>query len=408
LIKSAVSRQREYLADASAVQFTRNPGGIAGALKKIGGLAAGSSVKAPQAESASHMFFGSALRLSFSAFATHPPLAERIRRIDPQFDGKFPRTVPSPKEPPPTPAKQKPKPVTMVPAMGPVFGKFGDRLPLDPLLVLAAVGAPRTQHVDYARRMMEAMPPALREAAHDAFSARAVVFALLLDEDDQIRKAQLDIVRGKLGAPTHDETAKLAPVVASQGAEARLPLIEMVQSTLVEMSPGQYDQFRETVDGLVKADRKIDLFEFTLQRGLVARLDRQYKGRRRPRVVYPAMSGLIDEMATLLSTLAHLGHGDEEASRAAYVQAMTSLAGQQLPAMKSPEDSSLRVVSAALDKLAQSAPVIKKKFLRAALVVVAIDGEVTVGEAEMLRAIADSLDVPLPPLFAGSLDQTGG
>src|SRR5207248_1582459 len=94
MIKSAVSKQREFLADASAVQFTRNPDGIGGALKKIGGLAQGSRLVAPRAAQASHLYFSDGVGFSLvDIFATHPPLAERIRQIDPNWDGTFPERV---------------------------------------------------------------------------------------------------------------------------------------------------------------------------------------------------------------------------------------------------------------------------------------------------------------------------
>jgi hypothetical protein len=91
LIKAAVSRQREFLADAASVQFTRNPAGIANALKKIGGVPQGSAIANAHAVEMSHMFFGQAIRLLFGGMmATHPPLAERIRAIEPGWDGAFP------------------------------------------------------------------------------------------------------------------------------------------------------------------------------------------------------------------------------------------------------------------------------------------------------------------------------
>ncbi|MCG9773929.1 M48 family metallopeptidase, partial [Vibrio diabolicus] len=90
MIKAAISRQREFLADASAVQFTRNDQGIAGALKKIGSHMAGSSLNTKASDEMSHMMFGQSKLSGFSGlFATHPPLEERIRRIEPGWDGSF-------------------------------------------------------------------------------------------------------------------------------------------------------------------------------------------------------------------------------------------------------------------------------------------------------------------------------
>jgi hypothetical protein len=410
LIKAAVSRQREYLADASSVQFTRNPDGIASALKKIGGLAAGSRMETPEAETASHMFFGSAFRRGWlGAFATHPPLDDRIRRIDSRFDGTFPTVRPISEKQPPRVAKPPVARPGSAEAIGRTFGKLrvGDRLPLDPLLIMAAVGSPDTGHVSYAQKLIEAMPQELKTAVQDTFSARAVVFALLLDEDAEIRTRQLGSVQQRLGDATRDETRKLAPLVADQGAGARLPLIEMVQSTLRELSSEQYRQFRSVVVDLVRADRKINLFEFALQRVLLARLDRHFFGGAPPRVRHPAIGGLLSELTTLLSALAYVGHSDDPRARLAFDQAVASLRPGRSLDMPPRRDCSLTEISTALDKLVLAAPAIKRRVLHAALIVVGVDRQVTVGEAEMLRTIADSLDCPLPPILPGPLPGTG-
>ncbi|MFV1964956.1 MAG: M48 family metallopeptidase [Pirellulaceae bacterium] len=406
LIKSAVSRQREYLADASAVQFTRNPDGIAGALKKIGGLLNGSALRTPEAETASHMFFGNALKgFSFSGLATHPPLETRIRKIDPQFDGRFPPIRPRQRQAErPQPEKAETPRRSPFDSLRPALGTFGDRLPLDPVLIMAAVGAPTMSHVAYAQRLLQALPEELKHAVHDTFSARAVVFALLLDEDAEIRQQQLQYVQEHLGPAAHDETVTLAPLVAASGDAARLPLIEIVQSTLLQLSPEQYKQFRETVTALVKADRKIDLFEFALQRVLLNRLERHFFGGKTPGVRYPAVNGVVAEIRTVLSALAYLGHRKEDEAHTAFVQAMATLKLDRPLDLCSKSECTLPSINAALDKLALASPVIKKRLLHAAMVVVAVDGKVTVGEAELLRAIGDSLECPLPPIFAGSID----
>ena len=404
LIKAAVSRQREYLADAAAVQFTRNPDGIATALKKIGGHSSGARMKSPEAETASHMFFGNCRNVLLQSFSTHPPLVQRIQRIDSTFDGKFPRVEPPRKRSgKKTAAKKKDDRKSPLDAItGPLGAAgLGNRFPIDPVLVMAAVGAPTTQHVKYAHELLARLPDALKQAVHDTFSARAVVLAMLLDADAQIRQRQLEIVAAKLDQATCGETAKLAPLVAAQGEAARFPLIEMAQTTLQGLSPKQYEGFRETVDELVKADRKIELFEFALQRVLIRRLDRHFKGEKPPAVLYSAIGGVINETSDLISALAHLGHQDEAQSRHAFEQASQAFAFDRKLVMRSREECSLRLVSDALAKLTQSSPAIKKRVLTAATVVVTTDGKVTVGEGELLRAIADSLDCPMPPIFGG-------
>ena len=157
MIKAAVSRQREFLADASAVQFTRNPLGIAGALKKIGGFVRGAVVKNPNAPEVSHMFFGHATSGLTSMFATHPPLSERIARLDPAWDGAFveshlpPKSgrLPRPASPesrrPPSRSWRRPRPARV----------HSSRL------AVADIGQPSPMHLLYAAQLVKQIPDAL-------------------------------------------------------------------------------------------------------------------------------------------------------------------------------------------------------------------------------------------------------
>lgn len=406
LIKAAVSRQREYLADASAVQFTRNPNGIAGALKKIGGLQFGSRMQTPEAESASHMFFGNALRqAAHSPLATHPPLDERIRRIDPQFDGKFPKVEPVQAERTRRRAAEKPKKQsTTRPAaesvFGPVLGQRDQRMPIDPLLILAAVGAPRTEHVQYARRLVQSLAPALRDAVRESFSARAVVFALLLDADDSIRQRQLELIEQQEGEPARRETVRLRPLVDQAGFAARLPLIELSQGTLQQMSADQYRSFQATVEQLVQADQQISLFEFVLQRVLLRHLQQHFGIRQPTRTRYHALTPLMGEATRLLSTLAHVGHADPQEAQKAFDNAMAVLGWEEKDtSLLARSACSIAALGEPLDRLAGATPGVKRRLLHAATMAVMADKQVTLGEGELLRAIADGLDCPMPPIL---------
>lgn len=403
LIKAAVSRQREYLADASAVQFTRNPDGIAGALKKIGALPAGSRMETAEAESASHLFFGNFRGSLFQALATHPPLVERIQRIDPRFEGDFSAVVAKTKRKPPQQKKVDPKSALeglTRPLGGLAAAGMGNRLPIDPVLVMATVGEPTMQHVDYVHGMLERLPGALRDALHDPFSCRAVIAALLLDRDVQVRARQLQLVRTKMGDLSHQESNQLAPLVEAQGPAARLPLIEIAGNTLQDLSPSQYQTFREVVIELIKADEKIDLFEFVLQRVLLRHLDQHFHGHKPPKVLYPAIGGVRNEVSNLISALSHLGHADQAGARSAFDKASSAFAAEKILVPRARGECSLKQIGEALDKVAQSSPAVKKRVLKAALVSVMADGFVTVAEGELLRAIADSIDCPLPPLLS--------
>lgn len=221
LIKAAISREREFLADASAVQFTRNPDGIGGALKKIGSLAAGSRIQNPKAEEASHFYFANGLRPAFlNALATHPPLEERIKRIEPMFDGKF----------------ASPSKIRAEAPQG--------RINIDPQKVASRVGAMPPENLIYAAAMLSGFSETLQSKIHDPVGACNVIYALLAKEDFQGLKP-----------------------------EARLPLVELAIPALKSLSPSEYEAFRRRVKELSGADKKIDLFEFVLEQILIKNLD---------------------------------------------------------------------------------------------------------------------------------------
>ncbi|MHC4402120.1 MAG: M48 family metallopeptidase, partial [Planctomycetota bacterium] len=251
LIKSALSRQREYLADASAVQFTRNPDGIGGALKKIGGRPETSKIEDAHAEEVSHMFFGSAFG-SFSSrlFATHPPLVERIQRIDPQFDGEFPTVKKLSKKQAKAEAAKKAKRKPLRPlGTGP-----GGAIPIDPTGVLDKVGLPGAAQLAFAAALLEDLPDPIREAAREPYGARAVVYTVLLDRDAEVRKNQLAALRERAEELSYRETERLIPLVDQLPDEARIPVVELTFPALRELSPSQYSTFRDNVQALVDAD----------------------------------------------------------------------------------------------------------------------------------------------------------
>jgi len=403
LIKAAVSRQREFLADASAVQFTRNPDGIAGALKKIGGITQQSFLDSPEAETVSHMFFACGLKkLSFGWFTTHPPLKARIQRIDKHFDGKFPKLQKVKKHSSQQPQKSKKSaPIPPILPGAVTLPGFPNPIPLDPLLVVAAVGAPTAQHLDYSKKLLTSLPHELRQATHDMFSARAVVFALLLDTDDSIRRGQIGLIEASEGEPTRQETSRLFDLVQTQPTEYRLPLIQMVQTSLLSMTLPQFEQFRKTVNCIVKADKQLGMFEFVVQRSLILQLDRHFEKRRPPKVNYVAVQGIAQQAGELLSILVHAGHQDGQEAQTAFAQALSPLKLKPTVRLTPRKECSLSLLKDSLDVFVKSSPAIKKRLLGAAVVAVTTDGKVTVSEAELLRAIADSLDCPLPPIVPG-------
>jgi Zn-dependent protease with chaperone function len=405
LIMAAVSRQREYLADSSAVQFTRNPDGIGGALKKIGGLAEGSRINNPQAAEAGHMFFANAFAGAGLAglLATHPPLVERIRRLDPQFDGHFRevRPVDVDREEPEGPRPGRVPPFAGMPRLPGL-----PQVPV-PVLGFADEAASRVGHVDpaiigCAKALHDSMPDLLRVAAHEPFSAHALVYALLLDPRADLRDLQLS--RLKAGAEPQDfaETLRLVAPVQALPDTHRLPLLDLAMPALRQMSPRQHRTFRAQVEVLMIADQRLSLFEYTLRCVLRRHLDAQFLPQRHTRPVHRSPQKLGRPVASVLALLAWEGQPEPDQAARAFDAGMRGyIGGDHTHRLPPREDCSLAEFDAALQTLNQSVPAIKRRIVIACAACILANQQVTVREAELLRAICDTLDCPLPPLVMG-------
>jgi Zn-dependent protease with chaperone function len=401
IIKSAVSRQREYLADASAVQFTRNPAGISGALQKIGGLVFGSRLSTPKAEEASHLLFGNGLRQRMSGLlSTHPPLAERIRRIDPSFDGVFPRIESS------VAAASAAPEVEGLAAAGLAPSAAGaPRRPvgaIDPRAVTKRVGTLDRDHLAYAGRLLSRLPRDLIESAREPSASQGIVYALLMDPGRETRKRQLERLKRSTEPFLYRETLRLLPAVDAAPRETRLPLIDLVMPPLRRLSSGQFQSFYQNVQALVSADERIDLFEFTLQRILLRHIAPHFGRFTPPRIRYHSLRGLLPHCSTLLSALAHQGHRDSAQAESAFREGWRriGLAVEGSP-FRPRQACGLAEVDRALGELALAAPGPKRRIVEASAACIAFDRKVTIEEGELLRAVTDSLDCPLPPFIPG-------
>ena len=396
LIKAAVSRQREYLADASAVQFTRNPSGLAGALKRIGSLVMGSKLQAVNASEASHMLFATGVWEGFTSLtATHPPLRKRILAIDPNWDGKFPAANATP--------------AGIAETSGAVSGLVGDvgphaeisaGVPVNVVQQSAnQVGEPIEAHRVYAAELIHELPPEIAEAVHEPFGARAVIFALLLDRDREIQEQQLAVLRAEADAAVYELTLKLILPVQELDVRARLPLVDMSLPALRAMSPSQYGRFSACFAELVGADQRIGLFEWSLHRILMRHLRPQYEKTASPRVAYYGLQRMGSACSTLLSTLAHADNQRDEAP-AAFARGKECLPGVAVELLD-PQDCGLGPLSRALDELARVAVKQRRKVVEACAACICADRDVSVAEAELYRGICDMLDCPMPPLLPG-------
>ncbi len=398
LIKSGVSRQREFLADASAVQFTRNPQGLAGALKKIGGLAEGSRLRSTHAEEASHMYFANGLGASFlGLLATHPPLAERIRRLDPAFDGSYPKV-----ELPPETGESPPIAQQLGVAAASASARLGEAAPA---AVAERAGRVLQEHVEYAAGLLARLPADLRARLHEPAAAQGVVFALLAAPDPASRERQRVALRDHLDPYLVEEMERLEPVLAACPDEARLPLVDLSVPALSRLSTEQYRKFQRAVALLAEADREMSLFEFALGWIVLRHLGPNFGERRPGRVEYFSLRLLQRECSQLLSALVHYGSEEPQAAARAFARATAELGpearGVELLEL---EACPLPTVAAALRKLALLAPRLKRPLVRAAAAATTSDRRVTVREAELLRAVGEALECPLPPFVeaAGS------
>ena len=407
LIQAAVSRQREFLADASSVQFTRNPGGITGALKKIGGLGeTGSRLSHAHSEELSHMFFGNGVSEPFTGLLeTHPPLTERIRAFDPNFDGKFPHVRYGGRDQPPE-GISKPKRSQMPNIFGTVLGgailASGDE-GKPPVIrshsVLPNLGNPTPLHLKYAEQLRDSLPDSVKAAAREPRDAVALIYALLLSPDESQRVSQLAELAKRVDTAIVQQTAALFPDVSQAAAHAHLPMVNLALGTLRHLTAEQFKQFSQTLEWLIGSDGKVELFEFVLQKIVLHHLGPQFGQAPRTVVQYYSIKPLVPDCAVLLSALANVGSSDAgEIQKAFEVGA---------PYLRVPDDGELNLlpreqcgvdqIDTALNRMAQASPLIKKNLLEACIHTVGADGVILEAEAELLRAIADTLDCPMPP-----------
>ena len=394
-IKSMVSRQREFLADASAVRYTRNQQGIADALKKIGGM--GSTLINPAAAEYSHAYFSQGVSsvLEFM-FATHPPLARRIRSIEPRWDGKYilPRIPkPEPKTPAQAPAAEdKQAKLTNVLLAGAIAAGV-----LSADEIIEQVGTVSDEQMALAQQIIAAIPVALREAAAEPFGARAVIYGVLMDWRAAVAVEQQSILKQLADPAVANMTQQLEEDRKALPEFARLPLLELTLPALQELSINQYQQFRSVVQALISADKKVDLKEWIMQRLVIQQLDEHFGLRKPARAKHAYLGAVKNEAEILLSLVAYTEHPDDAHAGQAFEagkQAIGTTAFSIVPR----EELSLAKLNGAIDKLEQLKPVLKSRILKAITASIMHDGKATIKGQELLRTIASCLNCPIPPL----------
>jgi len=409
LIQAAVSRQREFLADASAVQFTRNPDGLSGALQKIGAAHEGSRLENEHAQEASHMFFSNALRGSlFSAFATHPPLEERIRAIDPNWDGQFSDRGSDNAEVPEAVLGKQAKPRSAFPPIIPGFpagasGMATAATAIQAANVLPNLGSPTPLHLRYAVELRESLPERVRAAARDPNGATALLYSLLLSEEESLRTTQLAELARRVAPMIQDQTVALWPEVLPLAQHARLPLVNLALPALRQLRADEFQKFNASLAWLIESDEQIVLFEFVLQKIIQRQLEPHFTRARPSATQHYTLKPLAPDCAVLLSALAHTGQTEPADIAKAFQDGVPYVrTGGVSLTLRSREECGLTEINNSLDRLAQAVPQIKKNVLEACVRVVGADGVIQESEAELLRGIAETLDCPIPPFVTAT------
>ncbi len=392
MIKAAVSRQREYLADASAVQFTRNPKGLAGALKRIGGLEAGSRMQASAAVEISHAFFAQGVS-SFveSLFATHPPLIKRIKRIDPYWNGHFI-------------TKDKLDTEKASSSYSQAVSSFAGNASLAPATDTAsqdlnqavlAAGELTQQSIEQARTLLSGISANIRQTAAEPFGARAVIYALLLDKAYPVRVKQLEHLQYHADREVYQLTQKIMTEMDSLDIRLRLPLVDITIPVLKQLSNHQYQVFRDNVTSLMNADGKINLMEWSLQKILLNHLDQHFHNP--PKIGFQSarLSQLKLEVSVTLSLLAIAGHNKIEPARAAFKTAVTHLKLEHIDFIDK-KKLKLSVIDNALQKLQQMSLLNKMALLEACILCIEQDNITSSREVELLRAFSSAIECPIP------------
>ena len=393
LIKAAVSRQREFLADASAVQFTRNPAGISGALKKIGG-GAGSTISHHRAEEASHMFFGSCFKKKFiNIFATHPPLEDRIRAIDGTFEGfissrnqNFSQSHFGQTE-------------SMVSSLSGQSISIENQKQEYGLKVLDQMGQICDEQMYVARGILSSINNSIINAVRDRDGAKVIAGFLLLSSDESTRERQTVIIKDFVGPIFDDLQGHIEEILESPSA-TKIAIMDLCLPSLRSCSENEYDQFCNYIDMLILADDQIDLFEFMIQRIIKRHLDKYFgRVKKSNSFRFVSLSNVKKECTVILSAMAGVGSAVKSESLEAFNNGALILENEGSGNLKMLEPGSCGIneIDKALDKLERCSSTLKKDILVACGTAALSDNHLSCLEIELLRAVADSIGTPIPP-----------
>lgn len=392
MIQAAISRQREYLADASAVEFTMDPSGISGALKKIGGSSYGANVSSAKAVECEHMFLAPSGMFRFG-MASHPPLAERIQLIEPNWAGEFSdssiRTI----------EQQHELRNTQQQAAPPMNEQFSQVL--TGVMLEGAIGESGNAKLSKGQSISDRISQKWLDAAHDKHQAQLMIFGMLIAVDGGLQQTE----RAKLNEEIGTEMAQISvhwhTELKDLHSTVKIALLDICVPSLRQLGRLEYERFIELTHYLIESDSRVDLFEFMLQKVLQRHLDAHFIRQASPSVKYYKINDVLHEVNVILSTIAGVGGHSLEGVQSAYKAATVELSKKFTVALSllPPEECGVDKIELAIERLEKASSIVKKELLDSCIIAINHDEEVTSEEAELLRATADALGCTIAPFI---------
>jgi hypothetical protein len=392
LLQAWISRKRECLADASAVQFTRNPDGLRDALIRAAALGGAPHPANPAMEQMAHMLFVPAMP---RMLATHPPLLERVRELDPnvnqaQLDSMIRRAQAQWRE---TGAAAT-EPQADAPALA-----TGASVPASAQRIAAMTGAPGPQHLAFAVALRQALPESLRASTAAPEQARALLLALVGSNDAALREAQFQLIDRQLGSAAVDAVRGLAPAAQALPDVQRLPAVLQLFPSLRALAQGERQALETLLHAMVRADGRISVFEYALEKLASRAL--------LPQTASLAPHGKLgieersEQLGVVFAVLARHGARDAEQARQAYEAGIAPLLPRIRPGYAVIENW-VPVFDGALDELRGLQVMAKQLVIEGLVRTIAHDQWLAPEESELLRAICAVLECPLPPVLPES------
>ena len=393
LIKSAVSRQREFLADASAVQFTRNGSAVSGVLKKI--YVYSSLISGRKAEEVSHMFFAEGVHHWWEGWwSTHPDLVDRIKRIEPAFrlthflaSEDFKNFSEDKRN---SQAEQsKPVQIDENRKKHDQFAGLAALLAAERRLIRAPslgdrIGQLSEAAIEKSKKEIDEIPENLIAAARSLEQVSTLILSFL---SSKISEAGTGV--------------GLAPEVTDyQKQIERLPrksvyrLLDLAGPALRQLDPETRKLLRNQIRKMIISDRKLDYFEVLVDIKTSRSLEPEL-WTRRWNEPGKTIRGLHKEVGQYLDLLARSGnHKDEE--RAEIIASVAKILGFRIDPQKQPGVLTLNELESSIRNLSFLKPMDKQRLIRAGEKVILRDGNVTRGEWEFFCAVCDALGCPVP------------